>query len=52
MDAWSDEGFKPGMFTASDGLHHNDLGYECVSETLAREIVAAVGAPVAVAANK
>jgi hypothetical protein len=40
------------MFTASDGLHHNDLGYECVTETLAREIVAAIEAPVAVAASK
>ena len=52
MDAWSDEGSKPGMFTASDGLHHNDLGYECVSQTLARQIVAAIQAPVAVAASK
>jgi lysophospholipase L1-like esterase len=52
MDEWSDEGAKPGMFTASDGLHHNDLGYECVTETLAREIVAAIEAPVAVAASK
>ena len=25
MDAWSDEGAKPGLFIASDGLHHNDL---------------------------
>jgi lysophospholipase L1-like esterase len=52
MDAWSDEGAKPGLFTASDGLHHNDLGYECVTEELARKIVAAVGAPVAVATSR
>jgi lysophospholipase L1-like esterase len=52
MDAWSDEGAKPGLFTAPDGLHHNDLGYECVSQTLAREIVAAITAPVAMAASK
>lgn len=45
MDAWSDEGSKPGLFTASDGLHHNDLGYECVSRSLARLIVAAMAAP-------
>jgi lysophospholipase L1-like esterase len=52
MDAWSDEGAKPGLFTASDGLHHNDLGYECVSQTLARQIVSAIEAPVTVAASK
>lgn len=52
MDAWSDEGSKPGLFTASDGLHHNDLGYLCVSQTLAREIAAAVGSPIAVSASR
>ncbi len=52
MDAWSDEGAKPGLFTASDGLHHNDLGYYCVTQTLARQIVIAVTAPVAVSANR
>jgi len=31
MDAWSDEGAKPGLFTAPDGLHRNDIGYLCVS---------------------
>jgi acyl-CoA thioesterase-1 len=51
MDAWSDEGAKPGLFTAVDGLHHNDLGYECVSQALARGIVSAITAPVAVAAS-
>ena len=52
MDAWSDEGPSPGLFTASDGLHHNDLGYLCVSQTLAREIAAAVGSPIAVSASR
>ena len=52
MDAWSDEGAKPGLFTASDGLHHNDLGYFCVTQVLARQIVAAVSAPVAVSASR
>lgn len=52
MDAWSDEGSKPGLFTASDGLHHNDLGYLCVSQTLAREIVATVTGPLAVSASR
>ncbi len=52
MDAWSDEGAKPGLFTASDGLHHNDLGYLCVSQALARQIVAAVRAPLALSAKR
>jgi acyl-CoA thioesterase I len=52
MDAWSDEGAKPGQFIASDGLHHNDLGYLCVSQALARQIVAAVSAPLAVSASR
>jgi acyl-CoA thioesterase-1 len=52
MDAWSDEGAKPGLFTASDGLHHNDLGYLCVSQALAREIVATVSAPLPVSASR
>jgi acyl-CoA thioesterase-1 len=52
MDAWSEEGAKPGLFTASDGLHHNDLGYLCVGQYLARQIAVAVGAPIAVSANR
>jgi acyl-CoA thioesterase-1 len=44
MDAWSEEGSKPGLFTASDGLHHNDLGYYCVTQVLARQIIATVNA--------
>jgi lysophospholipase L1-like esterase len=52
MDAWSDEGAKPGLFTASDGLHHNDLGYLCVAQALAREIAAAVSGPLAVSASR
>jgi acyl-CoA thioesterase I len=50
MDAWSDEGSKPGLFTAPDGLHHNDLGYSCVAQTLARQIAEAVGGSLAVSA--
>jgi acyl-CoA thioesterase I len=52
MDFWSDEGAKPGLFTASDGLHHNDLGYLCVTQALARQIIVAVSAPVAVSASR
>lgn len=51
MDYWSEEGSKPGLFTASDGMHHNDLGYFCVTQTLARQIVAAVNIPLAVSAS-
>jgi acyl-CoA thioesterase-1 len=52
MDAWSDEGSKPGLFIASDGLHHNDLGYMCVSQALARQITAVVGVPLAISASR
>ncbi|HEX3574295.1 MAG TPA: SGNH/GDSL hydrolase family protein [Rhodopila sp.] len=52
MDAWSEEGAKPGMFIASDGLHQNDLGYLCVTQALARQIVTAVSAPVSVSASR
>lgn len=45
MDSWSDQGAKPGQFIASDGLHQNDLGYLCVTQSLARLIVSAVKAP-------
>lgn len=51
MDAWSDEGAKPGLFTAKDGLHHNDLGYACVTRALARLVIAALESPVTVAAT-
>jgi acyl-CoA thioesterase I len=52
MDFWSDQGAKPGMFIASDGLHHNDLGYLCITQSLAHQIVNAVSAPVAVSASR
>ena len=57
MDAWSDQGAKPGLFTASDGLHHNDLGYLCVTQVLVRQIVAAISAsavntPLAISASR
>lgn len=52
MDAWSDEGSKPGLFTATDGLHHNDLGYECVSRSLARQIIDAIASPAGLSASR
>jgi acyl-CoA thioesterase I len=51
MDAWSEQGSKPGLFTASDGLHHNDLGYECVAASLSRLVVSAM-AVTSLAANR
>jgi acyl-CoA thioesterase-1 len=52
MDAWAGEGDEPSLFIASDGLHQNDLGYLCVSQTLARQIAAAVRGPLAVSASR
>jgi lysophospholipase L1-like esterase len=52
MDAWSDEGDRPSLFIAPDGVHHNDLGYLCVSQVLARQIAAAVRGPLAVSASR
>jgi acyl-CoA thioesterase I len=52
MDAWADEGAKPGLFTASDGLHHNDLGYECMARALSRQIVAAVAPTIGLSAAR
>lgn len=52
MDVWSDDGAKPELFIAADGLHHNDLGYLCVSQTLARQIATAVGEPQSVSASR
>lgn len=39
MDAWRDEGAPYARFVASDGLHHNDLGYRCVAEALGKAIL-------------
>jgi acyl-CoA thioesterase I len=52
MDFWSDQGAKPSQFIASDGLHQNDLGYLCVTQSLGRLIVSAVNAPVTVSASR
>jgi acyl-CoA thioesterase-1 len=52
MDAWSEEGSKPGLFIAPDGLHHNDLGYLCFGQALARQIATAVANPVAISASR
>ncbi len=38
MDGWKAQGRSLEEFTASDGLHMNDLGYRCVAQALARSI--------------
>ena len=43
MDEWAASGFPNKLFLSSDNLHHNDLGYRCVAEALARSIVAGLG---------
>jgi hypothetical protein len=52
MDVWRDNGSPPELFLASDGMHHNDLGYLCVAQALADQIVAAVNSPVAISASR
>lgn len=43
MEAWQASGTPFGDLLAPDGLHHNDRGYACVAEALARTILAATG---------
>jgi acyl-CoA thioesterase I len=40
MRAWSSGGAQLAEFIAPDGLHHNDRGYLCVAQSLAKSIVA------------
>ena len=40
MRAWRSEGFAFADFIAVDGLHHNDRGYFCVADALARSMLA------------
>jgi lysophospholipase L1-like esterase len=43
MEAWERAGAPYATFISSDGLHHNDLGYRCVAESLAGVIKAGLG---------
>lgn len=45
IDAWLAEGHHYERFIAADGLHHNDLGYRCLGEAVAKAIVAATQRP-------
>lgn len=52
MRAWEAAGTPSAEMIAPDGLHHNDRGYACVAEALARSILAAAGpAPAPVTAQ-
>jgi lysophospholipase L1-like esterase len=42
MEGWQAEGAPYPRFISPDGLHHNDLGYRCVAEALAADIVKAI----------
>ncbi|MBK1659161.1 hypothetical protein CKO45_13045 [Paracraurococcus ruber] len=45
MRDWADHGTPHAEMLGPDGLHHNDRGYACVAEALARSILAAVAPP-------
>jgi lysophospholipase L1-like esterase len=48
MRSWEAAGTPPADMLHADGLHHNDRGYACVAEALARSILRGLraGAPV------
>jgi len=39
MERWKDMGYPIERFIASDGLHHNDLGYACIANALTSSII-------------
>jgi lysophospholipase L1-like esterase len=39
MQGWLRDGAALSEFIATDGLHHNDRGYECVAQSLAHGIL-------------
>ena len=43
MDAWAKAGAPNADFVSPDRLHHNDRGYRCLGEAVARAIANAVG---------
>lgn len=52
MREWGKEGAPPIDFLATDGLHHNDRGYDCVARSIAQEIVAALADTKTVSASR
>jgi lysophospholipase L1-like esterase len=45
MDGWASQGALPEAMLVADGLHHNDRGYACLAEALARAIRDGTGEP-------
>lgn len=45
MDGWARRGAHPDSMLIGDGLHHNDRGYACLAEALARAIRDGTGEP-------
>ena len=45
MEQWRVDGFPYAEFIADDGIHHNDRGYRCVGQALARAILDGLGGP-------
>ena len=43
MDQWQHAGMPYGRFISPDRMHHNDLGYRCMANALARSIAAGLG---------
>ncbi len=43
MDEWQHDGFPYRRFVSDDGLHHNDLGYDCIAKALAAAITTGIG---------
>jgi acyl-CoA thioesterase I len=52
MQGWMHDGAPLAQFIAADGLHHNDRGYQCVAQTLAHEVLAALAPGHAVTASR
>jgi acyl-CoA thioesterase-1 len=43
MDGWAARGTDPEAMLVGDGLHHNDRGYACLADALARAIRDGIG---------
>ncbi|MXP62113.1 SGNH/GDSL hydrolase family protein [Roseomonas sp. M0104] len=50
MRRWEQAGLPATAVLSADGMHHNDLGYECLSAALAEAILAATSRGAALAA--
>lgn len=49
MTAWAEAGMPAGDVLSPDGLHHNDVGYDCLAQTLSRALLEAAGVRTVVA---